>query len=174
LGYCLETRTYCCNQNEYVDCCDLSVESNIVVDLPVASMVAVTTSLAGSIYTTVLPTLTSIAPFPSNGTRTPIPTNGGGSTGGVRASVSAGAGVGIGIGGAVALFALLVLAYFFWRRMGARRRRVYAADPVMEPTHEREKEAAELHQQPLAEVHGLDRRQELYGNIYISELQEIR
>lgn len=60
LGYCPDSGTYCCNQfSPNITCCDLDFKGNIAVEFPAASMVAVTTSFSGTIYTTVLPTLLS-------------------------------------------------------------------------------------------------------------------
>lgn len=84
----------------------------MLVDLPVASMVTVTTSFDGSIFTTALPTMQSTMTTTWD-VATPI------STSTAKAAISSGAGVGIGIAAATGFFVLLLaLAYFRFRRGG--------------------------------------------------------
>jgi hypothetical protein len=91
----------------------------VVVKLPVASMIAVTTSFSGSIYTTALPTLLSTsAPTTSTTSSlrtTPLPTST--SVPQVAKQLSAGAGVGIGAAATLGIVLLvLALGYILSRR----------------------------------------------------------
>ena len=104
--------TYCCHQTtENASCCDTTIAENLVVKLPVASMVPVTTSFGGSNYTTALPTLLS-------STTTASPTNGSSASSMPHSSkrLSVGAGVGIGI---AAVLGVLLLALALGMNKGA-------------------------------------------------------
>ena len=92
--------TYCCNQDiANASCCDTNVSGNLIVKVPVASMIPVTTSFSGSIYTTALPTLLSSTAPKSNtgGSSSPSPSSPSFSMPQTSKRLSVGAGVGIGI-----------------------------------------------------------------------------
>ncbi|KAJ9613430.1 hypothetical protein H2200_003372 [Cladophialophora chaetospira] len=141
LGFCPETNNYCCNQNsDNTSCCDTSVSEHLFLDLPIASMIPVTTSFSGSLYTTVLPTLMSNTISTSTSTTTGNLTSSTSSN--ARAStpatsalptttssihdssskhLSAGAGIGIGIAASLVLVAAVAGGYKLLRR--SRRKR---------------------------------------------------
>jgi len=170
LGFCSETMTYCCNQNTgNTSCCDTTISENLAVKLPVASMIPVTTSFAGLIYTTALPTLLSTATKASPTDITASPTAS--STSHYGSKLSVGAGIGIGISAAVGLFLiLLALAYVFLRR---RHGKGAVYDLATRPHLEDVSSGAKLEQSSVAELHGLGRH-ELHNSVYGSERHELR
>jgi hypothetical protein len=162
--------TYCCNQNTHnTSCCDTTISGNMVVNLPVASMIPVTTSFGGSIYTTALPTMlsTSITTSPTAGAATP--TAGAASPTAITASstpsstshhissLSAGTAIGIGIAATLGFFlTLLVLACVFLKRRHGKGR---MCDLVTKSRHKDIRSDEKLQQHFVAELHSTDRHE---------------
>lgn len=102
--YCPDTGEYCCGRSkEVADCCSDAYDKNTVfsTSIPYARVVDVTTTIAGSVVTTSIPTMISSATAAAS-------TN--------PSKLSAGAGVGIGIGVALGTAPVLLSGFLLWRR----------------------------------------------------------
>ena len=114
--------------------CDRSDSGNLVVDLPIASMIAVTTSFDGTIYTTALPTLFSSSSSTDGSSKRKSDSNTGATTKVSSASrpsrssrpgsgnqLSVGAGVGIGIAASVVVVLLIAIGLIILKRSRKKR-----------------------------------------------------
>jgi hypothetical protein len=110
LGYCRETNDYCCRKSSSSsDCCDASDDANLVIALPLASIVPATISVAGVVSTVPVPTMRATSATFSTLTSAVEDT--------ASSGLSAGAGVGIGIGATALIVAVVLgIVYLFMRR----------------------------------------------------------
>ncbi|KAE9978624.1 hypothetical protein EG328_001385 [Venturia inaequalis] len=140
LGFCPDTKKYCCNRSVRklnAECCDPSIPENVILDdLPTASMIAVTTSYAGFLATTALPTMASATASATATPRLSSPSTSTAADAGKSSGLTVGAGVGVGAGVASGFFLLLIGIAFLRLRRGGRGRVVAPAELSGTQVHE--------------------------------------